>query len=262
MRYNYGGSGYRSRIRPRNVGLTFLLHGLGLALVTLTPYQQKLKYQPVYTVYMVPLLEFYPNIQSSKKNFEALTTASSFSARGRPSDLKTPKTTKQTIARPGDYSLSSEPFSQSDFLRNLRSKLDKAGGETADSQNRARINQKSPSVEIPQLHLATSSNNTGISVGQVVTGSEIPDWYLTLIKDKIKENWTGKKYLTPLTALVSFRLFADGTKGYLSVEQSSGRSDFDLSALEAIRKTRDIPPIPVKLSQNYLDIVIEFSTET
>jgi len=99
---------------------------------------------------------------------------------------------------------------------------------------------------------------TEISISSLMS---IPDWYLSSIHKKIKENWRIDNIFGERTAIVSFRVYRDGRIEDISLEKSSGDTRFDRSVLEAVISTRQAPPFPAEITHNYLDIIIDFKTD-
>jgi len=110
-------------------------------------------------------------------------------------------------------------------------------------------------INIPSLH------STSLSLKNVKFLTDIPSWYISLLKSRIEENWKFKNIIGELSALISFRIYRSGKITNLKIEKSSGYSAFDRSAVLAVKSTKDIPPFPEEIKQSYLDVMIEFKKE-
>jgi len=157
-----------------------------------------------------------------------------------------PKKTKKIPKKEVGTSFSSEKF-----LQEIKNKLD-----TSPKKNfTAKTDTLKYSVKIPDIASVSSIN---IPSNHDI---QIPIWYLSLIKNKIKENWKIERLLSYTSATVSFKLLRNGKVKHVIIEKSSRNPNFDNSAVEAIKKTRDFPHFPKEITRKYLDIMIEFSTE-
>ena len=143
-------------------------------------------------------------------------------------------------------------FSQEEFIKNLSEKLAKTDKKISFKE------EKTSSLKIPKIEI--TKENTS-SQNPFIQNIEIPEWYLSQIKNIIKKNWKSERFIYSLSAMVSFRLFPDGKVDNVMIEKSSGNISFDNSTIEAIKKVKQFPSFPEQINQNYLDIVIEFTTE-
>jgi len=128
-----------------------------------------------------------------------------------------------------------------------------------------------PSVEKPSARKTTETASvkvekiergpTDITEINISSLMSIPDYYLSSLHKKIKENWKTDNIIGERTAIVSFRIYRDGRIENISLEKSSGNTRFDRSVLEAVIATKQVPPFPAEITHNYLDIIIDFKTE-
>lgn len=230
-KYDWACNSYRIKIR--NIGFSFLIHCVGIGFLVLLSGKNFKVNDIVYVIEMVeiPKIEI-PKIQQTKVEKTAI-------IHEKEKNEKSPEKKIETS------------FSPEKFLQQINNKL-------ADSSKKnftAKTDTLKYPVTIPDIESTSSIN---IPSNQDIP---IPTRYLSLIKNKIKENWKIERLLSHTSATVSFRLLRNGKVKHVIIEKSSGNPNFDNSSVEAIRETRDFPHFPGEITQNYLDIMIEFSTE-
>jgi TonB family protein len=76
------------------------------------------------------------------------------------------------------------------------------------------------------------------------------DFYLDQLRRRVEEVWKYPNRSENLQATVKFSLNRAGYVSDLLITKSSGRDDFDLSVLRAIKTASPFPPIPADLMQN------------
>lgn len=140
-------------------------------------------------------------------------------------------------------------FSSSEFRERLASKI-----EIQDSPFSGERRQRQP-VEVEKIESVL------VDVTTPQLNVTIPEWYIALVRDKIKENWNIYSMLGKRTTTVSFRIDRTGSIGNIAVELSSGSGSFDKSVVDAVKSTRGLPVFPEEIRRPYLDVVIEFTTE-
>ena len=85
-------------------------------------------------------------------------------------------------------------------------------------------------------------------------------YYLAAIERKVSQNWfssssgKGEGY----SCVVYFRMNRNGSVSDLRIEESSGNSYFDRSALRAIRSSDPFPPLPRAFTDPWLGIHFTF----
>jgi TonB family protein len=87
-------------------------------------------------------------------------------------------------------------------------------------------------------------------------------WYLNIITDRVSGNWFSS-LVDPGVAgsfqtVVYFRIQKDGQISDVKVEQSSGLTPLDLSAMRAVRSSAPFPPLPRDYQDAYLAIHLIF----
>ena len=96
----------------------------------------------------------------------------------------------------------------------------------------------------------TSDSNGG--------GGGLHDIYAGLVMMSVRPNWSIPTYSRDnLVVLVHVRIDKDGNVLSCVVERSSGRSDFDASAVNAVIRTKILPPPPTPAQQ---DMIIVFNS--
>ncbi len=94
-----------------------------------------------------------------------------------------------------------------------------------------------------------------------VEGKPFPfSYYLAAIERKVSQNWFSgvSSGAEGLSCLVFFRLRRDGRVDDVRIEQSSGNTYFDRSAMRAVRSAAPFPPLPRAFTENYLGIHFTF----
>jgi len=102
-----------------------------------------------------------------------------------------------------------------------------------------------------------AEDGTSISV----EGQKFPfSYYLAAIERKVSQNWFSgvSSGAEGLTCLVYFRLRRDGRIDDVRIEQGSGNTYFDRSAMRAVRSAEPFPPLPRAFTDNYLGIHFTF----
>ncbi len=87
-------------------------------------------------------------------------------------------------------------------------------------------------------------------------------YYLNIITEKVSANWftslVDPGVSGSFQTVVYFRIQRDGQIAELKVEQASGVTALDLSAMRAIRASAPFPPLPRDYQDNYLVIHLMF----
>lgn len=145
-------------------------------------------------------------------------------------------------------------FSPEAYKKSIESKLASIG----QSLNKNRISSNNNSYK------TNISNNFNKPLKNVLPitpfGQAIPNGYFAQIKNIIQQHWQipqGNIYSNP--AVISFRLWNDGTFSDIILETGSGIQRFDNSAIEAIKSVSRFPPFPEDLNSRYVDITITFT---
>lgn len=121
--------------------------------------------------------------------------------------------------------------------------------------------EKAPEQEEKSMDLSVGKEvEDGTSIS--VEGQRFPfSYYLAAIERKVSQNWYSgvSSGVEGFTCLVFFRLRRDGRIDDVRVEQSSGNTYFDRSAMRAVRSAEPFPPLPRAFTDNYLGIHFTFA---
>ena len=167
-----------------------------------------------------------------------------------PSSIKrTKKISKRSVLKPVEVHKSGKeiPFSAEEFMKKLENKIGKINWGDGVKK------EISFSFKIPEVKTKFPTPLFSVS-------NKIPQGYILMIKERIKENWKLKDILSNCSAIVSFYLYPDGRMENIIIEKSSGVSEFDKSVIDAIKKTGKVEPFPPEIKAKYLNITIQFIT--
>jgi TonB family protein len=117
-----------------------------------------------------------------------------------------------------------------------------------------------PKAEEKPLDVSVDKEE-GDQTSLVVDGPRFPfSYYLSAVERKVSQNWfssvsTGE---VGLRCVVYFQLRRNGSVSDVRVEESSGNSYFDRSALRAVRSASPFPPLPKAFTESFLGIHFTF----
>lgn len=87
-------------------------------------------------------------------------------------------------------------------------------------------------------------------------------WYLTALQNKVKQSWNQPTdRLVSKPASVQFCVDRNGNMSQLKINQTSGVSIFDESAMKAVQNAAPFAPLPLQYKQNQLTVTIIFELE-
>lgn len=138
-----------------------------------------------------------------------------------------------------------------DALADVRRETSRGGKQNASSAARA----------LEELARETGSGGVGGGggSGSGPGGGGIYDVYVGQVILAVQPNWSMPTYSREnLVAGVRIRLAPDGGVLDCRIEQSSGRPDFDASAVNAVLRTKKLPPPPTPAQQ---DLLINFNAQ-
>jgi len=113
------------------------------------------------------------------------------------------------------------------------------------------------------LRIGTGTGPGGPGYGGAGGFSDFPyTYYLQIITDRVSANWFTS-LVDPGVAgnfqtIILFRINKDGQVSDLKVEESSGITQLDLSALRAVKASSPFPPLPRDYDEAYLVIHLIF----
>jgi len=83
--------------------------------------------------------------------------------------------------------------------------------------------------------------------------------YYNTVGSMIRSEWIFPGQAVPgLKAIIAIKIAPDGKLLALRIERASGNTLFDQSAVKAVEKVGDFPPLPKDLKEEFLDIGINF----
>jgi len=85
--------------------------------------------------------------------------------------------------------------------------------------------------------------------------------YRQAVITTIKAQWTNVFARPGLVAKVRFEIAPDGAVSDVRLEQSSGNSAYDLSAVRAVQHANPLPPPPARYASEFHEFLIEFRSE-
>ncbi|HNS31809.1 MAG TPA: TonB family protein [bacterium] len=257
MRNRENWAGYSGRIKRKSLGITFAIHCLGFFFIVGPVWQKKnVEVQKVFDIQVINMPESEFRIE--RKPVPVVNDNKTLPAESANSRKEKPLKREPRLMRPEVRKFSKEtkedptPFSSQDFRESLISKVEKT--ESLPARERREASKKQP-VKIEKI------DNSLVEMRVPQSDVSIPEWYLALVQNKIKENWKTYNMLSRRTTTVSFRINSKGRIENISLELSSGNGSFDRSAIDAVKLTKDLPLFPAEIKQPYLDIVMEFNTE-
>lgn len=228
--------------------ISFLSHAVLLTLVLTVSFSRHNLMENVYVVNLISLPSPTSQITSINQPMPLITEKNN-------STITSSKTsnTEQNIQENQNTSKNyqEKTFSPEAYMKSIESKLADIGKSL--KKNRTSSNNNSYKINIPNKSLENVLPITPF-------GKPIPNGYFTQIKNIIQQYWQipqGNIYSNP--AVISFRLWNDGTSSDIILETGSGSQRFDDSAIEAIKSVSRFPPFPENLSSRYVDITITFT---
>jgi|LSQX01.2.fsa_nt_gb TonB family protein len=240
-------TGYTDRIKKKSLGITFLIHCFGLFILVGSPWKKNniISHQVIdIQLINIPISKILPETSQVVETKEDIQKKKIVPEPSRAKEGPKSKKTSISTEKKEVSSFSSESFKEK-LIAKIESRPVKIEKEV----------YKGKSVQIEKLQ------GTSLEMSVVRQRDAIPDWYVMLLKSKIKENWKVPNVLGIRKTTVSFRVYKSGVIESVSLELSSGNRGFDISVVEAVKSTKNIPNFPSDIKQPYLDIVIEFSTE-
>jgi TonB family protein len=255
MQNRYNWTCYTDRIKKKSIFVSFLFHISVFSLLFLPVHQKNKNFEK--EIFVVKLIDITLNIPETIEKNEVKMEEKVLPPLKKEEKIKNIK--EEKIEKKAEFS---EKFSPEEYKKKLYSKISSLDQQyhktSSDSQNiKTSENIKIP--EIKSIKINAPSFDTSTLPSSFST--DIPSWYINLIKKKIEENWVLKEYLIDMSSIVSFRIYRDGRVENISIEKSSGYKKFDNSIIEAIKSVKTWPAFPSEIKDRYLDIMIEFKTE-
>ncbi|MCM8830156.1 MAG: TonB family protein [Candidatus Omnitrophica bacterium] len=239
-----------SKISKKSTGISLLLHMVGISFLLISPMKKQTSKNDVFTVHIIDI-PVIPVPQVISPPSEKLPVEPHLKIEKKVLQEKYPATKEKTIEKQEPVQKEIPTFSAEKFRESLLAKT-----EITNKKSPKTIESKEP-VKIEKIERETIET-AEINISSLMS---IPDWYLSTLHKKIKENWKTDNIIGQRIAIVSFRVYRDGRIENISLEKSSGNTRFDRSVMEAVISTKQVPPFPAEITHNYLDIIIDFKTE-
>ncbi|MCL5408834.1 MAG: TonB family protein [Candidatus Omnitrophica bacterium] len=225
--------------------ISFLSHAALLILVITVSFSHSILMKNIYVVNLVSMPSPVNQIVSIKQAVPSITKSSPVHLEQIPGIRRTNKTLLPQNRE--------KTFSSENYMKSLERRLANIA-KSFKTQNRpsSTANNYSPKIK------SIKSSKKVLPVTPF--GQQIPAGYFTQIKNIIQQHWQiphGNIYSNP--AVVSFRLWNDGTFSDIILETGSGSQRFDDSSINAIKSVNKFPPFPENLNARYVDITITFT---
>jgi TonB family protein len=237
MRDKSDWTGNARRIKKKSFAFSLIIHFAGIGLLLISPDNWIKSQQEIFIIQMVELPSRAPAKAPGKKEKPVIPEKKE----------QTQKPEKIKKALPARKELPA--FSAEDFRKKIAKKIDVKQEKAKDEP------EKNYKIDIPEVQ------SSPLSIENIRIHSDIPDWYLLLVKNSIRENWKIQNTFSDFSTHISFRIYRNGGIKNVVIEKSSGDSNFDRSVTEAIKLTKDLPEFPESIKKDYLDIIIAFKTE-
>lgn len=228
--------------------ISFLSHAALLTLIITISFSHSNVMKNIYVVNLVSLPS--PTNQITQIN----QTASLTNETNIPTmtNTKTVNTEQTSEINKNNVSNVGKTFSAENYMKSIESKLTNIE-KSFKNRNKVSSNTYSYKSVIPNK---PSNNITSMqSFDQT-----IPPEYFIRIKTIISQHWQipiENIYSNP--AVISFRLWNNGTYSDVILETGSGNINFDNSAIQAIKSVNKFPPFPGNLRTRYFDITVTFT---
>ncbi|MFQ5431860.1 MAG: TonB family protein [Nitrospinota bacterium] len=133
------------------------------------------------------------------------------------------------------------------------------------AEKKLTVEQKAVTREIKEVD-RPSKEYQKVKKGGAVDIRKFPyEWYLRSMEDKIYRNWDtiSTSFFTDhaLHVTVHFAVSRQGKVGDIYVEESSLNDALDISAMDAVRQSAPLPPLPAGYSEQFLEVHFGFSIE-
>ncbi|MCM8762091.1 MAG: TonB family protein [Candidatus Omnitrophica bacterium] len=249
-RASYTGRNGTSKIGRKSTGISLFLHMVGISFLLISTIKRQISKNDVFTVYIIDI-PVIPAPQVISPPSEKLPVEPQLKIQKKEPKEKHTAAKEQTIEKQEPIQKEIPAFSAEKFRESLLAKTEitnKKSPKTIESKEPVKIEKiERETIETPEINISSLMS--------------IPDWYLSNIHKKIKENWKTDNIIGQRTAIISFRIYRDGRIENISLEKSSGNTRFDRSVMEAVISTKQVQPFPAEITHNYLDIIIDFKTE-
>ena len=236
------------RIRKQSLGITLFLHCAGLLALTVNPWKKaNPSLMQVFDIQLVSIPLSIPSVPEAAGKPEEI--PSKRETPGRQGNQSSAGPARRAEPSPGKAG-ETDSFASASFRERLASRIRTSGQPASrkDPVEREPVGIKRIERPIPELNLPD-------------TGGGIPEWYLSLVQSRIRENWILPAMPGRRSATVSFRIYSTGRIANVSLELASGNAGLDRSVMDALKSAGGLPVFPAGIRQPHLDIIMEFNTE-
>jgi len=183
-----------------------------------------------------------------------------------PKSAAAPPAPEKTAARPGAVAAQVDPDS-----------IGKHAGPAALPRpsllGGAHDENKEPSLPAPGTSLAGQAPKSAASApaagasGPAGAGvaTDLPNfpypWYISQVRLMLWQSWQRRMPGLDASGAIAFSILPDGSITDLSVESSSGDSDFDSLALKSVQDAAPFPPLPKDFHEPFLKIHLTLKSE-
>ena len=227
----------------RALTISFLSHAVLLILVITVSFSRSNLIKNVYVVNLV-------SIPSQANQIVSIKPMPSITKRNYPVTIKSKPVYTKYVPRNAEKTFSSE-----NYMHSLKEKLAKI----EKSFKTRPMTFSTTNNYFPKIKSIKPSKK---ALPVAPFGQKIPSGYFMQIKSIIQRHWQvpqGNIYSNP--AVISFRLWNDGTYSDVILETGSGNMNFDNSAVHAIKSVNKFPPFPENFRARYVDVTITFTEE-
>lgn len=236
------GTRYDARFR-RMLGFSALFHFIFLTFMIFSTNlpAPKLTFGPVYSVQLV----------SVSDQLLRGTSASSFSR-----EILKPQPIPSTIMlrKPVETDLA-VPLKKQEIVKKRDSNVEKALDELRNKVQTA-------SKPVPATsHPATQAENSQADQGSQSDVGQRLNAYYAEIWAKVRGQWSMPQGILPqgnVETVINAKILRNGTVVDVSYEKKSGNRYFDDSAMRALKKASPLPPLPLWVRGNSIEIGIRF----
>ncbi|HOO89428.1 MAG TPA: TonB family protein [Syntrophales bacterium] len=225
--------------------LSFLLHALILSIIFFSPSfpEPRWTFGPTYTVDLVSTPSSSVDVRSSE---EISREVVGMDRKSRSMIMKKEVEKDLDVPIRETKILKKNPVENVDrAIENIKKKMASATATKEESRSSAATKEEPR----PSPSGGSSEMNMKMKV------------YYSVIWSMIKEKWALPESIlsdNDLETVIGARILKNGSVSELNFEKRSGNRYFDESALKAIKKVGDFPPLPEWVHEEYIDLGIRF----
>lgn len=188
----------------------------------------------------------------------------------------TNKITSKPVKKSTQNKFASIPVAIPDAFSIPMPKFKPASGSAGSRRTSGHSSGNSPGNSSSDLNPADigtadgSQNGSGTSKGagfdknatrKAITSYDISP-YVNELKRNVRMNWKPAKNSEGKNVELFLRIAKDGRLIILNVKRTSEVGEVDEAALNAVRRTKPLSPLPSKYSKSYLDLIFTFNSSS